>query len=182
MNIIKDDRIQIIKPIFIINGSGGSGKDTFIEFVSEKLNTYNKSSIDCIKEIASKIGWDGSKEERDRKFLSDLKFLLTQYNNYPFNECKRLIQEYLKEDYEIMFLHIREISEIKKIKSLSKDIKTILVKRDDIQIIRSNSSDGQVLNYKYDIVIKNDSNLDELKLKAYNFAEDFKNNKIKDRY
>ena len=57
------------KQIFIINGSGGVGKDTFVELVSVELNdilkkfhtVINFSSVDKVKEIARKIGCSGKK-------------------------------------------------------------------------------------------------------------------------
>ena len=61
------------KQVFIINGSGGVGKDTFVELVSENflLPVMNFSSVDKVKEVARIIGWTGGKSEKDRKFLSD---------------------------------------------------------------------------------------------------------------
>ena len=61
------------KRIFIINGSGGVGKDTFVELVSTELNdmlkkfhtVINFSSVDRVKEIAREIGWEGEKLEKD---------------------------------------------------------------------------------------------------------------------
>ena len=61
------------KNIIVINGTGGSGKDTFVEYVSKYAKVYNFSSVDKVKEIAKLIGWTGTKTDKDRKFLSDLK-------------------------------------------------------------------------------------------------------------
>ena len=61
--------------IFIINGSGGCGKDTFVELFSKHYGpdkVWNYSSVDKVKRIAKEIGWTGAKTEKDRKFLSDL--------------------------------------------------------------------------------------------------------------
>ena len=66
-----------MKHIIIINGCGGVGKDTFVNMCAKYTSVVNYSSVKEIKEIAKYIGWDGSKEERDRKFLSDLKLLTT---------------------------------------------------------------------------------------------------------
>ena len=60
------------KKIIIINGTGGSGKDTFVEFCSKYANVFNFSSIDKVKEIAKIIGWTGSKSEKDRNAREDL--------------------------------------------------------------------------------------------------------------
>lgn len=59
----------MLKQIIIINGTGGSGKDTFVDFCSKYGNVMNFSSIDKVKEIASLIGWNGKKAEKDCKFL-----------------------------------------------------------------------------------------------------------------
>ena len=57
------------KQVFIINGSGGCGKDTFVEIVksqAKRISVRNYSSVTKVKEIAKIIGWDGTKSERDR--------------------------------------------------------------------------------------------------------------------
>ncbi len=71
--------------LIIINGVARSGKDTFIDiFKSLNPNTINISSIDKVKELAREMGWDGTKDDKSRKFLSDLKDLWTDYNNNIF--------------------------------------------------------------------------------------------------
>ena len=72
--------VQTNKQIFIINGSGGTGKDTFCNMIRDYSghDTYIISSVDDIKKKAQLMGWDGvSKTDKDRKFLSDLKDLCT---------------------------------------------------------------------------------------------------------
>ena len=82
------------KQRIIINGTGGSGKDTFVEYVAKYTKVFNFSSIDVIKEIGSlqvykkiqglewlaEYGWQGKKTEKDRKFLSELKRIWEEYN------------------------------------------------------------------------------------------------------
>lgn len=167
------------KQIFIINGSGGVGKDTFVKFISDELNdimkkfhtVVNFSSVDKVKEIAREIGWNGEKTEKDRKFLSDLKRLTGEYCDMPFESMKNSVNEFLRnEENKILFLHIREPEEIARtVKEF--DAKTILVIRDSVKHITSNMSDENVFNYKYDYVIKNNGTLDELKNKAKEFLE-----------
>lgn len=74
------------KQIFIINGSGGVGKDTFITFFNEAVGgrAQSYSTITPVKKIAKYVGWDGLKTEKARKFLSDLKALLNEFNDYTF--------------------------------------------------------------------------------------------------
>jgi hypothetical protein len=157
------------KQIFIINGSGGVGKDTFVSFVSELIPTLNFSSVDKVKEVAKIIGWNGGKTEKDRKFLSDLKLLCTDYNDMPFNSMADKAVEFMNSNFNFLFLHIREPQEIKRVKSAF-HAKTILVKRSSIGHITSNMADKNVFNYDYDFVICNDGTLDELKNKAANFV------------
>ena len=59
--------------IIIINGYAGVGKSTFVEMCKKDYLVTELSTIDPIKDIASKIGWNGQKEPKDRKFLADLK-------------------------------------------------------------------------------------------------------------
>ena len=167
------DTNQEIKRIFIINGSGGSGKDTFVSLIQQNCNqpVYNFSSVDKVKEVAKSIGWDGSKTERDRKFLSDLKLLCTNYNDMPLNSMIEKVEEFmLDSDAVMLFLHIREPNEIERAKNIF-NAKTILIKRDTVKQITSNDADGNVFNYNYDIVINNDKGIKELEIKALQFIE-----------
>ncbi len=162
------------KQIFIINGSGGVGKDTFVELVSTELNdtlkkfhtVENFSSVDKVKEIAIEIGWDGKKREKDRKFLSDLKNLSSNYCDMPFQSMKNKVNEFIKNDEnKFLFLHIREPEEI--IRAVKEfDAKTILVVRDTVKYITSNMADKNVFNYDYDYVIQNNGTITDLKQKA----------------
>lgn len=155
------------KRIIVINGTGGCGKDTFVSFVSKYSKVYNFSSIDKVKEIATLIGWDGQKTEKDRKFLSDLKKLTTEYNDMAFNSIKDAINNFKNNDNEIMFIHIREPEEIKRVVDTF-GAKTLLIKRKNYEIITSNISDASVENYDYDYIIYNDT-LDKLEEDAKKF-------------
>ena len=138
-----------MKKVVIINGTGGSGKDTFVEYTSKYANIKNYSSIDKVKEVAKVIGWDGGKTEKDRKFLSDLKRLTTEYNDMAFNDIKKHYKEFLTTKEEIMFIHIREPEEIKRAADEFMAI-TLLIKREGLDNISSNYSDSEVDNYNYD--------------------------------
>ncbi len=144
------------KSIVIINGTGGSGKDTFVSYCSKYCNVFNFSSIDKIKEIATLMGWKGGKTEKDRKFLADLKALATDYSDLPYNSIVQAINEFLDNDSDIMFIHIREPKEIERIVSKF-NAKTLLIKRKNYELIKSNQSDANVGNYDYDYIIENDT-------------------------
>lgn len=191
----------MIKQVFIINGSGGVGKDTFIEMIPtfefidknenstvwfKNLEIRNYSSVSKVKEIAKIIGWNGEKTERDRKFLSDLKLLTTEYNDMPLNDMKKYTRSFMNsaDINRILFLHIREPEEIAKAVNEFKEynVKTILVRRDSIKHITSNMADENVYNYNYDIVINNNSTLEELRKKAECFLADVLHDSMKDEY
>lgn len=162
------------KYIVIINGTGGSGKDTFVEFVSKYNKVVNVSSVDKVKEIATLIGWEGGKSEKDRKFLSDLKKLTTDYNEMPLNDMKEKAEKFRNSDNEIMFLHIREPEEIKKAVDTFNAL-TLLIRREGHEIITSNYSDASVENYDYDYIIKN-TTLEDLEQQAKAFYDMINNN------
>lgn len=165
------------KHIFIINGCGGVGKDTFVKLVSEELDktmkklhtVTNFSSVDKVKELAKKIGWKGEKSERDRKFLSDLKILVSDYSDMPFQSMKEKVKIF-KMDManQILFLHIREPEEIKRA-AHEFCAKTILVKRNSIKQIISNTADKNVFCYTYNFIIENNGTIEDLREKAKNF-------------
>lgn len=155
----------MIKKIIVINGSGGVGKDLFINFFIQNFCTninkkvFNISTVDIIKEAAKILGWNGDKDERSRKFLSDLKFLASEYNNCSFNYVNSQINQLNVSNNEIVFfIHCREPEEIKKFKIHYDDSLIILLITRPGVLITSNEADGNVLNYNYDYII--DNNLD----------------------
>lgn len=166
--------MKLSKKVFIINGSGGVGKDTFCEYVGHYAKVKVISSIDLVKDYASKMGWNGSKTPRDRKFLSDLKDLLTKYNDYPFRDICQKVLWFKEDDNEFLFIHIREPEEIDRAKK-EFNAHTILMVNDNVKGIYSNHADARVLEYNYDIVIDNSGTLKDLEIIAKDFAEKWRN-------
>lgn len=156
------------KQIVIINGTGGSGKDTFVEFCSKYSKVMNFSSIDKVKEIAKIIGWDGKKTDKDRKFLSDLKRLTTEYNDMAFNSITEAVNQFKTSNKDILFIHIREPEEIQRAAETF-NAKTLLVKRIGLANIKTNYSDANVDNYSYDYIIEN-TTFEQLENDALNFV------------
>lgn len=159
------------KSIYVINGSGGVGKDTFVDFIKEYVPTYTYSSVASVKNIAMLFGWKGDKTEKDRKMLSDLKDLLTDYNDYPMNCVKSQVEFFRNGDGRVMFIFIREPKEIEKAVKEFK-AKTILITNSRVKQITSNHADLGVFNYSYDIIIDNDGSLEDLNNKAHQFCID----------
>ena len=87
-----------------------------------------------------------------------------------FNEMKVRVEEFLKSPAEILFLHIREPEEIKRAVSAF-GAKTLLIKKEGLKNITSNSSDADVDNYDYDYIIINTS-LENLEKEAKKFVQE----------
>ncbi len=159
------------KQVIIINGTGGSGKDTFVSFCSEFSKVTNISSVDIVKEAAKiLVGWNGEKDEKSRKLLVDLKQLSIEYNDAPTKYIKEQYEIFKKDDSEYLFIHIREVKEIEKIKKIL-NAKTLLVKNPRVSLITSNNADKNVYKYHYDYVIENVGTLDDLREKARKFVQ-----------
>ena len=167
------------KIVIAINGIGGTGKDTFCEYcynMSSGLNINSISSMDQIKQIAKDLGWTGSKTTKDRKMLSDLKDLSTEYNDGPFNYIKSRI---MKMNSGVLFIHIREIEEIEKVKQFveneaSFEFMSVRINR-NVETATNNTGDkGATLDYPYTVEIDNNGTLDELSFKAYEFMKNIK--------
>ena len=151
------------KVAIVINGAGGVGKDTLCELAAKHFKVKNISSITPIKEVAALCGWDGTKDNKARKFLSDLKNLCVEYNNYPTVWAKRQYDDFLISDEEIMFVHIREAEEIKKfVLATDGAAKTLLVRGGKRMSNEKygNVSDDEVENYSYDYYFLNENTLD----------------------
>ena len=137
------------------------GKDTFAKFLNDKVPTLKYSSIDKVKDIAKLCGWNGGKTEKDRKFLSDLKLLTTEYSNMAFEAIKSKVNEFLEDSqHVIMLIDIREPDEIEKAK-MAFGAKTILIENKNVKTISSNMADANVFNYTYDYTVKNNGTLDD---------------------
>lgn len=195
------------KKVIIINGSGGVGKDAFAKRVIEEtiklakcvvpvenenycvnpeifyridnITTNNISTIDCVKNIAKMFNWNGEKSEKDRKMLSDLKDLMTVYNDYPFKRVTAQITNWLRYDktrpndmydHSFLFVHCREPKEIERIKNqFPNGTFTLLVQNPKVAKVTDNHADREVENYNYDFTVVNDSDLRALRKVAIDF-------------
>ena len=152
------------KTVIIINGPGGVGKDTLCAMAATHFRVENISSITPIKEVASLCGWDGAKDDRSRRFLSELKRLTVEYNDYPTLWATEQYRRFLEGDCEILFVHIREPEEIAKlVRATDGAARTLLIRGGDRMKKTSygNRSDDEVENYDYDYYFNNDKSLDE---------------------
>jgi thiol-disulfide isomerase/thioredoxin len=160
--------------IIIINGLPMCGKDTFIRKITKLLDDrtsrdvyiYNISSVDKVKDAAEILGWDSStKNEVDRKFLSDLKQLAKEYNNHSVSYMSEHVENFNKNkddnNIEILFLQIREPEEIKEMIEKYPDIITLKIDRPRLRGLTMrtalNESDKHTDEYDYDYIIDNNA-------------------------
>lgn len=199
-NLNKRWRDAVGEPIIvIINGVGGSGKDTFVQIIKNKLKTIenpdpfknnkittvrfekdkvsivkNISTIDNVRMAARLLGCDiYEKDDKCRRFLHELKKLSSEYYDTPYQKCRQAIYG---GEYKICFVHCREPEEIQRFVDefgaiAMFNIMTVLVRRPDIHT-PDNPSDIGVENYKYDYVINNDGDYFSLDKKAVKFIRD----------
>lgn len=187
--------------VVIINGKPQSGKDTFCKYAQgycdddESANTLIISSVDPLKEMLTQLGWDGTKTDKIRDMLMDMKQLWVQNQDGPtmflFNNILEFHKACTGED-NIIFVHIREPEEIKKLvnaltgfESMGIDVISLLVIRkggEDTpnQPAETRRSDDEALinSYEYDVTINNDEDL----IKLQELAAEFVDKLLEDEY
>lgn len=152
--------------------------------MEERVGPYSCriiSTVDLVKGVAKFCGWNGQKTPKDRKFLSDLKDILTQWDDVPYKDiidsyegCKKIWKQLgYNEEKCLYFIMCREPKEIQKFVDRI-GAKTLLVRREAVEeIAQSNHADKEVFNYNYDFTIVNNGTLDELKEVAIIFCDSF---------
>ena len=172
--------------VVIINGAPGAGKDAFVAMCKDVLGGHlvcNISTVDFVKEVATFCGWDGTKTPENRKFLSDLKRILTEWNETPLKkvceevECWRDIW-FGSGDYgkAVVFIHCREPKEIDKLVYQFNQYEpvTLMVRRSAAECVEQiNNSDKSVYYYDYDYTVHNNGTLSELRYEAVKFLRDY---------
>ena len=152
-----------MKSVIVINGKGGVGKDTLCDIVAKYYPTMNISAITPYKAVAQQLGWkDDDKSNRARKFLSDLKRVSIEYNDYPTDFLFKNWKAFMQSNYEVLFVHIREPEEIDKFKRCVPNVTTLLVTSSRVQREFGNDSDDRVGCYNYDYVYQNDRAQEEV--------------------
>jgi hypothetical protein len=161
------------KLIFIINGVGGSGKDTFVEMCRElsRIPVFNISSIDPVRNAVKVLDPDFSKTEAGRKFLADVKRAWAEYNDGP--------TQYLKQEVDqisdgLIFLHVREPEQISHCQELIDGVKTLLIRRPESPTYE-NGADDRTEEIDYDFVIENEGDLAALQQRALDFLQQIGN-------
>lgn len=189
--ILPKIKIGLAEPptVIIVNGYPRSGKDSFIRFCNDCLNecgfaTGSCSSIDIVKKIAIQLfDWDGKKTPKSRKFLSDLKDILTRAGDIPL---RYIIHQFIKFykiknignlDEKFFFVQMREPKEIEKtVNYFTREgikVITVFVNRGYEKNKKySNHADAEVENYFYNFYIENQSSLEDLERLAWQFCRE----------
>lgn len=141
------------------------------------------STVDFVKEIALKCGWNGEKTFENRRFLSDLKDLLTRWNDIPYKKILEKVKQldswarYDSLDW-ILFVDCREPAEIQKLKERL-NATTVLIRREEVENNEvSNHADFDVFYYDYDLTIYNNSDIIHLEDEARKFIEYMKKEEV----
>lgn len=172
--------------VVIVNGKPGVGKSEFERMCKEQCGLFNRqagftegkdlwvditSTVDFVKEVATLCGWDGTKTLENRRFLSDLKDLLTNWNDVPYKVITNRVKTLPQCHDWIVFVDCREPKEIQKLK-VGLNATTILIRRPgDENTETSNHADAGVFEYDYDLNIWNEYGLNELETMAKAFIE-----------
>ena len=154
--------------VYIINGHPNSGKSYFARKCVEMMGDENAkifSTVDTTKQIAKSLGWNGTKTDKDRWFLSELKRLTKEWKDFPFQEAKKKIDDYnfqwkiLGKDLRktAVFIMSREPDEIARFEN-ELGAKSIFLMSPNEDINFSNDSDANVANHDYDYIIANPMN------------------------
>lgn len=175
--------------VIIINGAGGAGKDEFIKQFREAVIERSKgkavvesiSTVDYVKESAKFLGWNGVKNQKSRRFLSDLKDALTAFNDAPFKDvCERAkVADETSSAIGLdcfLFIHCREPEEIDRLVEkffLSYSAESLLIRRPSSDPDSfDNHADRNILDYlEYAYIVDNDGDLDDLRGKAEEYLD-----------
>lgn len=176
-----------MKYIVIVNGKPKSGKTTFEKECIKYLDEYETSnghilsSINPIKEVYTKLGWNGVKTDKARKDLSVLKDIWIGNNNGPTNYILENVMELSTYEDHIVFVDIREESEIIKLVDVLEPLSilgikytTVFINRTDYSGIEyKNKSDDSVGNNIsiYQHMIINSGSIGNLRECARNFID-----------
>jgi hypothetical protein len=157
--------------IFVINGVGGSGKDTFVRACDNEIPCALTSTIDNIKlmlksagiyigDFTPNYGWINEiKGPKERKLLSSIKNILTNYNDFSMKSLAKNIYNLELDGFVVIFIMVREFDEMIRIVN-AHQAKTILIKSNRIPICETEQSflDQIPKDYVWDYTFSNNDN------------------------
>jgi hypothetical protein len=176
-----------MKHVIIVNGKPESGKTTFEMECRDTINgleyahCHIVSSIDPIKEIYRKLGWNGNKTEKARRELSILKKMWSENCNGSIKYIVNYVLKLDNKEDHVIFVDIREEAEIIELSEILQALYVIDIRCTKLLITRAecnlseygNKSDDMVgTNISiYDRIIKNDTDKTALYDKAHDFVD-----------
>lgn len=168
--------------VVIVNGKPGVGKTTFEKLARDILGEAfceSRSTVDKVKEIAMHIGWNGVKDLKSRKLLSDLKDICTEYNDMPITDIVKWLNMWeadlryynVSDHPHVFFIDDREPEHIQRLKEKLNAITVLIRRPGDEDIETSNHADEKVFEYNYDWTIYNDGDIESFKNKTQAFLD-----------
>jgi hypothetical protein len=169
--------------VIAINGYARSGKDTVCEYVIDRLHKrgwrgHSVSSIDPVRNMLRDMGVPvDMKRPAERDLMAEVKSALERYNWWSTRLCATEVQEWLNmmpEAPAVCFAHMREVAAIQKFRHLFGPLvetKTLFVTSPREERVLSNVADADVENLTYDLTIRNDGTLDDLRVKCGALAD-----------
>ena len=154
--------------VIVINGSGGVGKDSFVDACRKYTAVLNLSTVEPVKEALKSLGYKGAKTEEDRQFLSDVWDAWYRYNKGPVRYITKEVKSF---DYfkGLIFVHMRQIKAIPELVEAVHAV-TLLVTNSRVAV-PGNHADSEVDQIYYDHYIDNEGTLEDLDLMAKEFVE-----------
>jgi dephospho-CoA kinase len=168
--------------IVVVNGKPKAGKSTFETFCQMYKGAKRcrmRSTVDQVKLAARQLYWDGEKTPEARKFLSDLKDAWTTFNDGPFKDIEKYIEDWTAEmeysnmgtDDCVLFVDAREPEEIDKLKNRLGACTLLIERPQQVEEKVLNHADEKVNEYNYDYYIKNDGTFEDLENAARDFLK-----------
>ncbi len=177
--------------IFIINGNAGCGKTTFGEYAAKilkgkKIPFLHDSSIKPVKDFVQENGWEGkkwdgvTKDDYWRRALYECKCWMIENDKNIFDKyALEKIHEISDSSSEgILFFDIREPENISQLVEYVKEndpkvkVFSLFVERNsDFKF--NNYADQNQSNYKYDIFLDNNGDLDNLYKNTERFVGEY---------
>jgi hypothetical protein len=174
--------------ILVVNGKPLSGKDVFCQTIYEKRGlVFPYSTIDEVKLLATQLGWDGVKDEKGRKFLSDLKDAMTAYNDLPreyvLKQIKQKCELYRSTpeiiDDMIFLIQSRESTDIERWEKENGARSLLIIKKLETTDVTHwrNHADDEVWNHSYHYRLKNFDDLETWKTISLEFIDKIRKEK-----
>lgn len=173
--------------VYMLAGKARNGKDTTGAFIKEYYEELGKKV--CTLQLSSPLkyyagivlGWDGSEETKPREFLQKLG---TEVIRGQIDEkflIKRLIDDIRVLSYFcdiIVVTDVRMPLEFEEVSNKFDGVKKILIERPNFSSSLSSNEQKHITETAldtyngYDVIIKNDGSLDDLKKKVYELLKE----------